>query len=95
MSVIFLGLLPTLALWLVADFEALTYQVKPNFNKSENLETSTATAINYSACYAPKFFFFSLLINIFLKCPSLLTLIVQLKITSESNLTLSPPFFNL
>jgi hypothetical protein len=38
------------ALWLVADFEALSYQVKLNFNKSENLETGTATAINYSAC---------------------------------------------
>jgi len=39
-----------LALWLVADFEELPYQVTPNFNKSENLETCTATAINYSAC---------------------------------------------
>jgi hypothetical protein len=40
-----------LALWLVADFEALPYQVTPNFNKSESLEIGTATAINYSACY--------------------------------------------
>jgi len=39
-----------MAVWLVADFEALSYQVKLNFNKSENLETGTATAINYSAC---------------------------------------------
>jgi hypothetical protein len=37
------------ALWLVADFEALTYQATPNFDKSENLETCTAKAINYSA----------------------------------------------
>jgi hypothetical protein len=42
----------TLALWLVADFEALSYQVTLNLNKSQNLETGTATAINYSACYA-------------------------------------------
>jgi len=40
----------TFALRLVADFEALSYQATPNFNKSENLETGTATAINYSAC---------------------------------------------
>ena len=42
----------TLVLWLVADFEALPYQVKPNFNKSENLETGTTRAINYSGFYA-------------------------------------------
>jgi hypothetical protein len=35
----------TVALWLVADFEGFSYQVIPNFNKSENIETSTATAI--------------------------------------------------
>jgi hypothetical protein len=45
--------LVTLALWLFADFEAHPYQVTPNFNKSENLEISTATAINYSACVRP------------------------------------------
>jgi hypothetical protein len=45
-----LQLVTTVALWLVADFEALTYQDTPNFNKSKNLEISTATAINYSAC---------------------------------------------
>jgi hypothetical protein len=27
------------SLWLVADFEALSYQAAPNFDKSENLET--------------------------------------------------------
>jgi hypothetical protein len=42
-----------LALWLVADLEALPYHVTPNFNKSENLETGTETAINYSACVRP------------------------------------------
>ena len=44
----------TVALWLVAEFEALSYQGTPNFNKSENLETGTATAINYSACCMPQ-----------------------------------------
>jgi hypothetical protein len=39
----FLKLRITVALWLVADFEALTYQVTPNFNKRDNLETATAT----------------------------------------------------
>jgi hypothetical protein len=39
-----------LAVWFVADFEALSYQATPNFNKSENLETITAPAINYTAC---------------------------------------------
>jgi hypothetical protein len=46
------------ALWLVADFEALSYQATPNFNKRENLETGTATAINYSACYLLAFLIF-------------------------------------
>lgn len=32
----------TLALWLVADLEALSYQATQNLNKSENLETCTA-----------------------------------------------------
>jgi hypothetical protein len=50
MSIGFLPLLTTVALWLVADLDVLSYQVTPNFDKSENLETGTATAINYSAC---------------------------------------------
>jgi hypothetical protein len=37
--------------WFVADFEALPYQATPNFNKSENFEIGTATAINYTMCY--------------------------------------------
>jgi hypothetical protein len=36
--------------------EALSYQVKANFDKSENLEPGTATAINYSACYGQYIF---------------------------------------
>jgi hypothetical protein len=27
----------TVAVWLVADFEAVSYQVTPNFNMSENI----------------------------------------------------------
>jgi len=49
----------TVALWLVAEFEALSYQVKLNLNKSVNFETGTATAINYSACYVLVLFVFS------------------------------------
>jgi hypothetical protein len=48
----FFALATTLALWLVADFEALSYQDTPNLNKSHNLEIGSATAINYSACCA-------------------------------------------
>lgn len=43
-------LLISVALWLVADFVALTYQDTVNFNKSETHEIGTATAINYSTC---------------------------------------------
>jgi hypothetical protein len=50
----------TLALWLVAAFEALFYQAMPNFNKSDNLEIGTETAINYSACYAFAFYLLAL-----------------------------------
>ena len=54
-----------MALWLVADLEALSYQATQNFNKSENLEISTATAINYSACYAAFLFIpFQILIHL-------------------------------
>jgi len=48
--VYFTALQLTLALWLVADFEVLPYQDTLNFDKSENLEIRTETAINYSAC---------------------------------------------
>ena len=43
----------TLVVWFVADSEALSYQDTPNFNKSENLETDTAPAINYTTCVRP------------------------------------------
>jgi hypothetical protein len=38
------------AVWFVADSEALSYQGTMSFDKRENLETSTAPAINYTAC---------------------------------------------
>jgi hypothetical protein len=40
----------TVAVWIGADFEAITYQVTTIFDKSQNLETHTNTAINYTAC---------------------------------------------
>jgi hypothetical protein len=43
----------TLAVWFVADSEALSFQATPSFNKRENIETSTATAINYTTCVRP------------------------------------------
>jgi hypothetical protein len=39
------------ALRLIADSEALTYQDTSNFNMSKNLETGTARAINISVCW--------------------------------------------
>jgi len=39
-----------LVVWFVADFEALPYQATLNLNKSDTLETGTATAINYTTC---------------------------------------------
>jgi hypothetical protein len=41
--------------WLVADFEAIPYQGKIHLTKSESLETSTATAINYTMLQAGVF----------------------------------------
>jgi hypothetical protein len=45
----------TMAVWLVADFGVRSYQVTLNFNRSNNFETGTATAINYTACCAAFF----------------------------------------
>ena len=45
-----------LAVWLVADFEVISYQGTMNFDKMENLKTGTVTAINYTACCAKYFF---------------------------------------
>lgn len=46
----------TLALLLINDFGAYFCQTTLNFNKSESLETITATAIKYCACFALIFF---------------------------------------
>jgi hypothetical protein len=40
-----------LAVWLVADFEALSYQVTTTFDTSCAARIRTAPAINYTACY--------------------------------------------
>jgi hypothetical protein len=39
-----------LAVWLVADFDALSYQVTTNFDTSCAARIPTAPAINYTAC---------------------------------------------
>jgi len=40
-----------MAVWLVADFEALSYQVTTTFDTSCAARILTAPAINYTACY--------------------------------------------
>jgi len=40
-----------LAVWLVADFEALSYQVTTTFDTSCAARIPTAPAINYTACW--------------------------------------------
>jgi len=40
-----------LAVWLVADFKALTYQVTTTFDTGCTARMPTAPAINYTACY--------------------------------------------
>jgi hypothetical protein len=40
-----------LAVWLVADFEALSYQVTTTFDTSCAARIRTAPAINYTACW--------------------------------------------
>ena len=55
-AICLLYLLPTMVVWLVADSEAISYQDTQDFNKSKNLETYTATAINYTTCYGQVLF---------------------------------------
>jgi len=45
-----------MAVWLVADFEAHTYQVITTFDTSCATRIRTAPAINYTACYRLVFF---------------------------------------
>jgi len=40
-----------LAVWLVADFEALSYQVTTTFDTGCAARIRTAPAINYTACW--------------------------------------------
>ena len=40
-----------MAVWLVADFEALSCQITTNFDTSYAAQIPTAPAINYTACY--------------------------------------------
>lgn len=39
-----------MVVWLVADYEAITYQPSTNFNTRTNDEYSRKTAINYTTC---------------------------------------------
>ena len=39
-----------MAVWLVADFEALSYQVTANFGAGYYAPKTTETLINYTAC---------------------------------------------
>ena len=56
------GFIQRMAVWLVADFEALSCQVTTTFNTSCAARIPTAPAINYTACCAFGFYFFHLLI---------------------------------
>jgi hypothetical protein len=46
-----------MAVWLVADYEALSYQVTTTFDMSCAARIRTAPAINYTACYLLAFVF--------------------------------------
>jgi hypothetical protein len=47
-----------MAVWFVADFEVISYQGTINFDKRENIETCTAPAINYTACWVLAIYLF-------------------------------------
>jgi hypothetical protein len=50
-TLLFLNDRQRLAVWLVADFEALSYQVTTTFDTSCAARIPTAPAINYTACW--------------------------------------------
>ena len=52
-----------MAVWLVADFEALSYQVTTTFDTSYAARIPTAPAINYTACWQLVFIHFCLFVN--------------------------------
>jgi len=54
--------LQRLAVWLVADFEALSCQVTTTFDTGCAARIRTAPAINYTACCAFGFYLFHFLI---------------------------------
>jgi hypothetical protein len=54
----FVQLAVTVAVWLVADFEALSYQVTTTFDTGCAARIPTVPAINYTACYRLVFFVF-------------------------------------
>ena len=53
-----------MAVWLVADFEALSYQVTTTFDTSCAARIPTAPAINYTACCMLGFIHYKLIINL-------------------------------
>jgi hypothetical protein len=53
-----------LAVWLVADFEALSYQVTTTFATSCAARIRTAPAINYTACCMLGYIHYQLVINL-------------------------------
>jgi hypothetical protein len=59
---LFLYAAQRLAVWLVADFEALSYQVTTTFDTGCAARIRTAPAINYTACCAFGFYLFHFLI---------------------------------
>jgi hypothetical protein len=52
-----------MAVWLVADFEALSYQVTTTFDTGCAARIRTAPAINYTACWQLVFIYFCLFVN--------------------------------
>jgi len=52
-----------LAVWLVADFEAVSYQVTTAFDTSCAARIRTTPAINYTACWQLVLIHFRLFIN--------------------------------
>lgn len=56
------GFIQRMAVWLVADFEALSCQVTTTFDTGCAARIRTAPAINYTACCAFGFYLFHFLI---------------------------------
>jgi len=52
-----------MAVWLVADFEVLSYQVTTTFDTGCAARIRTASAINYTACCMLVFIHYYLVVN--------------------------------